>query len=152
MEAWSRQIQSQHDISVQSYEYSPGPPTHMGKVLPFLPGISHNTGRPHNAFCPRLPVSCLSADREEYHEDQHPPPLYNAHHWLPQGQSLFLRAYGEVPDLPVSAQEFHDPVIPGRNSLCQKYPDNEELLPLHPHTCLSEDIWQPHLQGRHLRQ
>ena len=38
----------------------------------------------------------------------------------------------------------------GRNCLCQKYPDNEELLPLHLRTFLSEDIWPLHLPGRHL--
>ena len=125
---------------------------HMEKAAPFPQEILRNTVHPHNAFCPHLPASCLSAGKAKYHVVLHPLLLYNAHRLLQQDRYLSLRACEAVPDSLPAAPEFHDPVIQERNFLFRKCPDNAGLLPLHPHTFLSGDIWQPHRQGRHLVQ
>ena len=66
------------------------------------------------------------------------------YYYRPRVDKEVLREYHEG----IIALKYHSE----RNFLFRKCPDNAGLLPLHPHTFLSGDIWQPHRQGRHLVQ
>jgi len=152
-----RQIQSPHCTSGQSYACCQWLPGHRETAHAFLPRTCSNTVLLRNAFCFHLSPFFRSEYKAEYHGELHPLPEYNEYHWLPPGQFPVPCSYASDPDLRFSAWESRDPEVPGRNSLFQIFPDNEEPNGMLPHTFPVPDTSAPRRPDRltgqsHLRE